>query len=144
MARWPFLFWYFFILVLNSNSKMIPVTLLHCFGTFHVNLVHIRLALQQWSLERSHAGGGRSVSEVVSLYVVGIRWPPITPTAQSVHSAPTQYAHASQHICSAIEFQRKNLHCRRSFCFQFFLEVDNRSLPNFNHMQMMILAAPRY
>ena len=72
-----------------------------------MNLDHIRLALQQWSLERSHAGGGRSVSEVVSLYVVGIRWPPITPTAQSVHSAPTQYAHASQHICSAIEFQRK-------------------------------------
>ena len=60
-----------------------------------MNLVHIRLALQQWSLERSHAGGGRSVSEVVSLYVVGIRWPPITPTTQSVHTAPTQYAHGT-------------------------------------------------
>ena len=27
---------------------------------------------------------------------------------------------------------------------QCFLEVDNRSLPNLNYMQMMILAAPRY
>ena len=49
---------------------------------------------------QSCGGGGRSVSEVVSLYVVGIRWPPITPTAQSVHSAPTQYAHTPAHMFS--------------------------------------------
>ena len=51
-------------------------------------------------------GAGRSVSEVVSLYVVGIRWPPITPTAQSVHSAPTQYAHASTYV-QQLSFKEK-------------------------------------
>ena len=51
-------------------------------------------------------GGGGSVSEVVSLYVVGIRWPPITPTAQSVHSAPTQYAHASTYV-QQLSFKEK-------------------------------------
>ena len=88
-------------------------------------------------------GGGRSVSEVVSLYVVGIRWPPITPTAQSVHSVPTQYAHASTYV-QQLSFKEKTSIAGAYSVQQCFLEVDKRSLQNLNHMQMMILVGPRY
>ena len=61
----------------------------------------------------------------------------------SILRQPNMHTAASTYV-QQLSFNEKTYIAGAHSVSNFFLEVDNRSLPNFNHMQMMILAAPRY